>query len=61
MIEPSPFTFTERVGDQAGGGVVTMHGHMRRRLPHVDLEHVLIVIGVLGVLAAVAVALWGPE
>jgi len=37
-----------------------MHGHTRRRMPHVDLEHVLIVIGAIGVLAAVAVALWGP-
>jgi hypothetical protein len=60
MIEPSRFTFTEGVGDQGGGGVVTMHGHTRRRPPHVDLEHVLIVIGAIGVLVAVAVALWGP-
>jgi len=60
MIEPSRFAFTGRVGDQGGGGVVTMHGHTRRRLPHLDLEHVLIIIGVVGVVAAVAVALWGP-
>ena len=37
-----------------------MDGHTRRRLPRLDLEHVLIVIGAIGVLASVAVALWGP-
>ena len=37
-----------------------MHGHIRRRLLRLDVEHLLIVIGAVGVLAAVAVALWGP-
>jgi hypothetical protein len=38
---------------------VTVPGHNRRRLLlRLDLEHVLILIGVLGVLAAVAVVLW---
>jgi len=39
---------------------VTVPGHMKRRvLPHLDLERALIVIGAIGVLATVAVALWG--
>jgi hypothetical protein len=43
------------------GRLVTVPGQVRRRvLPRLDFEHVLIVIGALGVLAAVAVAVWGP-
>jgi hypothetical protein len=39
---------------------VTVPGHMRRRLlPRLDVERVLILVGGLGVLATVAVALWG--
>ena len=39
---------------------MTVPGQVRRRvLPHIDLEHALILIGALGVLATVAVALWG--
>jgi hypothetical protein len=39
---------------------VTVHGHIRRRrLYRFDLDHVLIAVGGLGVLAAVVVALWG--
>jgi hypothetical protein len=39
---------------------VTVPDHIRRqRLPHLDLERVLILIGALGVLATVLVALWG--
>ena len=41
------------------GRVVTVPGHMRRRLPRLDLEHILVLIGAAGVLATVAVALWG--
>jgi len=42
------------------GPVVTVPGHIRRRLvPRLDLEHVLVLIGAIGVLATVAVALWG--
>lgn len=42
------------------GRVVSVPGHIRRRvLPRVDLERVLILIGAIGVLATVAVALWG--
>jgi hypothetical protein len=33
---------------------------MRRRgVPRLDLEHVLILIGALGILATVAIVLWG--
>jgi len=38
---------------------VTVPGQFRRRLlPHLDFERVLILIGIVGVLAAVVVALW---
>jgi hypothetical protein len=52
-------TFTG-TGRQGWGVVVTVPGYLRRRrLLHLDLEHVLVMIGALGVLATVAVALWG--
>jgi hypothetical protein len=39
---------------------MTVPGHVRRqRMRHVDLEHALVLIGALGVLATVLVALWG--
>jgi len=39
---------------------VTVPGDIRRRLlPRLDLEHALILIGAFGVLAAIAVVLWG--
>jgi hypothetical protein len=39
---------------------VTAPGDIRRRMPpRLDVEHVLILVGALGVLATVAVALWG--
>ena len=39
---------------------MTVPGHLRRRwLPRLDVEHALILIGAFGVLATVAVALWG--
>ena len=38
---------------------MTVTGHIRRqRLPRLDLEHVLVLIGALGVLATVLVAIW---
>lgn len=40
---------------------VTVHGQLRRRrLLRLDVERVLVAVGVLGVLATVAIALWGP-
>jgi hypothetical protein len=60
MTEASSFAFTVKVRRGGWGFVVTALGHLRRRRqPRVDLEHVLIAIGALGVIAAVAVALWG--
>jgi hypothetical protein len=42
------------------GRLVTVPGHLRRRwLARVDFEHALIVIGAVGVLATIAVLLWG--
>jgi hypothetical protein len=39
---------------------VTVPDHIRRRrLLRLDVEHALILIGALGVLATVAMALWG--
>jgi hypothetical protein len=56
---PTP-TFTVCVDIEGMGRLVTVPGHMRRRwLPRVDIEHALIVIGAIGVLATVAVLLWG--
>ena len=61
MTAAGRITFTEHVGDQGGGAVVTMHGgHVRWKWARIDLDRALVVIGALGVLAAVAIALWGP-
>ena len=39
---------------------MTVPGHFRRHwLPRLDLEHALILIGAIGVLATLAVVLWG--
>jgi hypothetical protein len=49
------------VGRQQGmGQLVTVPGHIRRRwLARVDFERALVLIGAIGVLATVAVLLWG--
>ena len=60
MTETPRSTFTIGVDTEGMGRLVTVPGHIRRRwLPRVDLEHALIVIGAIGVLATVAVLLWG--
>lgn len=39
---------------------MTVPGHIRRRYPRrLDVERVLILIGAIGIVLAVAVALWG--
>lgn len=59
MTQPPGPTFTG-VDTDGMGRLVTVPGHIRRhRLPRLDLERALILIGVIGVLAAVAVVLWG--
>jgi len=53
-------TFTGGGSHRGVGRVVSVPGHIRRRvLPRLDLEHVLVLIGAIGVLATIAVALWG--
>ena len=60
MTGTSVPTFTSGVGCEGMGRLVTVPGHVRRRwLPRLDLEHALIAIGAIGVLAAIAVVLWG--
>ena len=60
MTETPRSTFTIWVDTEGMGRVVTVPGDIRRRwLPRVDLEHALVLIGVIGVLATVAVLLWG--
>ena len=60
MTHGQRFTFTGQVHGEGWGVVVTVPGHVRRRwLARVDFERALVLIGAFGILAAVAVALWG--
>ena len=48
------------VDSEGMGQLVTVPGHIRQRWPHqLGLEHALILVGALGVLATIAVLLWG--
>jgi len=60
MTDTPAATFTICVDSEGMGRLVTVPGHIRRRwMARVDFEHALIVIGAIGVLATVAVLLWG--
>jgi hypothetical protein len=60
MTAAPPSAFTGWGDSKGMGRLVTVPGHIRRRwLPRADLEHALILIGALGVLATVAILLWG--
>jgi hypothetical protein len=60
MTGTASSAFTEWVDSKGWGVVVTVPGHPRGRwLSRLDLERLLILIGAVGVLATVAVALWG--